>query len=187
MDALLEIDAGIFLAIQGVAHALPAIAPGILFLGEWALYPILAALAFIYIYAHGHRHTRLAHGVLLSLISALVARFGVTELLQNLFMRERPYLALDLPTLIQQPDYSFPSGHATFFFALALSLYYTDRRLGVIMFLLAGFISLARVMAGVHYPLDILAGALVGLATAYAIHWAFNRHKGKASGGRLKS
>lgn len=62
---------------------------------------------------------------------------------------------------------SFPSDHAVLFCALATGLYLVSRRMGCVMYLYTAlFILLPRVYLGYHYPSDIIAGALLGLAIA---------------------
>jgi undecaprenyl-diphosphatase len=62
---------------------------------------------------------------------------------------------------------SFPSDHAVFFFALATSIFFLSRRLGIAAFSYVFFlICLPSVYQGIHYPSDILAGALLGVSTA---------------------
>lgn len=64
---------------------------------------------------------------------------------------------------------SFPSDHAVLFFALSTSLFFLSRKVGVIAFAYAIlFISFPRVYLGFHYPTDILAGAAIGIAIAFA-------------------
>jgi undecaprenyl-diphosphatase len=61
---------------------------------------------------------------------------------------------------------SFPSGHATTAFACATMLAAFAPRLRVPLFALAALIALSRLYNGDHYPLDVLAGAALGTATA---------------------
>src|SRR3990170_3696626 len=64
---------------------------------------------------------------------------------------------------------SFPSGHATFFFALAVIMLHVDKRWFKYFLTGAIVVGIARVFVGVHYPLDILGGALVGWLGAYLV------------------
>jgi len=65
---------------------------------------------------------------------------------------------------------SFPSDHAVLFFALATGIYLVSRRIGWLMYVYATFfILLPRVYLGIHYPSDVLAGALLGMAAVWTI------------------
>jgi len=60
---------------------------------------------------------------------------------------------------------SFPSDHAVLFFGLATGLFFISKRVGLLAFVyVAMCISLPRIYLGLHYPTDILAGAVVGVA-----------------------
>jgi undecaprenyl-diphosphatase len=81
--------------------------------------------------------------------------------------RERPFLVFPEPEpLVTTPlGLSFPSGHAATSFAAATVLSTLASRRGrVALYGLATLVALSRVYVGVHYPADILAGALLGLA-----------------------
>jgi undecaprenyl-diphosphatase len=79
-------------------------------------------------------------------------------------------LALAVPPGAFEGWSSFPSDHAVLFSTLAAGLYLVSRRLGWLMGLYtAFFILLPRVCLGIHYPSDILAGALLGLAAASTV------------------
>jgi undecaprenyl-diphosphatase len=64
---------------------------------------------------------------------------------------------------------SFPSDNATYLFAIAASLFVVSRFAGLGFGLFSALICLGRIYFGIHYPSDILAGALLGAATGYAI------------------
>ena len=85
--------------------------------------------------------------------------------------RDRPAVAdPDPETLVELPaTYSFPSGHATVSFACATVLALAVPRLAWPLFILAGLISFSRVYVGVHYPFDVLAGAVLGVGVAIAL------------------
>ncbi len=75
----------------------------------------------------------------------------------------------DIITLFEKTGYGFPSGHAAFFMALAFSIYFSHKKAGYAFMALAVLVSLARISAGVHYPVDILGGFLLGALVAYLV------------------
>ena len=102
--------------------------------------------------------------------AALTAHL-VTTVIKDLTSRSRPPLHVPEPApIIALPgSSSFPSGHASVAFACATMLAATDRRLAIPAFALAAGIAWSRVYVGVHYPLDVLAGAVLGVAVATAL------------------
>lgn len=101
--------------------------------------------------------------------SALFAKFVVTDAIRFFYHRPRPFLTLNVHQLLTDPAYSFPSAHTSFFFAFAFAIYLYNKKWGNWFFFGALCIGIARVMAGVHYPTDILGGIVVGFATSYII------------------
>jgi undecaprenyl-diphosphatase len=87
--------------------------------------------------------------------------------------RERPPEVYASPRpLVHVPrDGSFPSGHATSSFACATILSFYAPRAAPAFFLLAAAIAWSRVYVGVHYPLDVLGGAVLGVLIAIALRW----------------
>jgi undecaprenyl-diphosphatase len=83
--------------------------------------------------------------------------------------RDRPFVVEPEPDPIarEPTTYSFPSGHATVSFACAVVLAAAMPRLAVAFYALAGAIAWSRVVVGVHYPLDVLAGAVLGLGVGW--------------------
>lgn len=61
---------------------------------------------------------------------------------------------------------SFPSGHAMFFSALAMSVYFYHKKLGIFLFGSAIVISICRVASGIHFPVDIFFGFIFGILVA---------------------
>jgi undecaprenyl-diphosphatase len=110
---------------------------------------------------------------LTALVSAAVARGVVKTVILLFYARPRPFVVLSgvhqLIAAKGEEYQSFPSGHALFFFAVAAAAYGYNRRLGWWLFAGATVMGIARVAAGVHWPSDILAGAILGIVTAAAI------------------
>jgi undecaprenyl-diphosphatase len=101
------------------------------------------------------------------LLVAVVAADGAADLLaalgKSIVSRHRPFVhQLGPPTT----THSFPSGHSATSFACATVLSAFAPRLRLPLYLLATLIALSRLYNGDHFPLDVLAGSLLGVLTA---------------------
>ncbi len=105
--------------------------------------------------------------------SAIVARFVFVAVVRYFFYSPRPFLVLEKVNQLMNHELesSFPSGHASFYFALAMGVYFYDKKAGYVYLILAGLVGLARIFVSVHWPLDILAGAGLGIATAFLVNY----------------
>jgi undecaprenyl-diphosphatase len=107
----------------------------------------------------------------LTVIAVALADWSATAL-KALIDRPRPPLRYAEPkTLVPMPhDASFPSGHAATSFACAGTLApFVSRRGQIVLYVLAAGIAYSRVYVGVHYPLDVVAGAAIGYGVARAL------------------
>ena len=91
------------------------------------------------------------------------------RLLKELFARPRP---CDILTDVITPvgctgTYSFPSNHALNNFAAAFFFYKLFPKLKWVLFITAGLVAISRVYLGLHYPSDIIGGALIGIVFGY--------------------
>lgn len=107
--------------------------------------------------------------LVLATLFACVVAIALNQSVQLLTpMRPRPYLAglpgIHFPyDLGMRKESSFPSDHATLFFALSTGLLFLSRSAGIAAFLYAVFvICLPRIYLGLHYPSDLLGGACIG-------------------------
>ena len=104
------------------------------------------------------------------LLSMGVGALITNVCLKNLVARTRPYEVVEgLKLLIEpQSDFSFPSGHTCASIGAALAMYpFLERKWGIPLVILAVLISLSRLYVGVHYPTDVLGGAVVGAFAAW--------------------
>ncbi|MEI6280917.1 MAG: phosphatase PAP2 family protein [bacterium] len=107
--------------------------------------------------------------ILLAFFSGGLA-WVLAAILKYIIHTPRPFNAFaNIQPLISETSFAFPSGHATFFMALAISLLFYHKRVGYIFIFFALLIGIARIIAGVHFPVDILGGFILGALVAYFI------------------
>lgn len=106
--------------------------------------------------------------VIHAVFSALIA-WIFTEVLKNFVPMARPFQlnGLDPLTLTFPVDNAFPSTHTAAAFAMSVTVYLHDKKVGMLYLVMAGLVGVARIMANVHYPVDIIAGAFLGSLVSY--------------------
>jgi undecaprenyl-diphosphatase len=110
-------------------------------------------------------------GVLLMTFIAVALADWTAMAVKALVDRPRPPLRYPTPkTLVPLPhDASFPSGHAATSFAAATMLSFAFPAFAPALFVLAAAVAFSRVYVGVHYPLDAIGGAALGVLVATAL------------------
>lgn len=153
--ALQLLDEGILRHARGAPPALlPMFFGATVVGGGWALF---ALLPFAW-----HRSTRRST---LWLLAAVTATSSVVSVLKAIFARVRPCdaLAWSAPIAIASPGGgSFPSGHAAGSFAFAAFVSLRAPRFGPGVVVYAAVVAWSRCVLGVHYPSDVVAGAMLG-------------------------
>ncbi len=108
--------------------------------------------------------------------------YVISVLAKNYFKVARPFvLDTSIVNLIPESGYAFPSSHATVFMALGVALFFMHKRIGAVFIFGALIIGVARVLSGVHTPLQVLAGYILGfvfaLITAYIFRFIDGRKR----------
>jgi undecaprenyl-diphosphatase len=157
------------------AWTIPALDPCLIFLGRINDYGVVWLVLLGALAALGGKTGRWAA---LAGLAALVAGLASSEVLKSLVMQPRPFLSLpDVRLLVSPPSsYSFPSVNATYAFAASSGASLTARRLlgrlpvwGWGFLALAVAVSYSRVYVGVHYPGDVLGGAIIGTSIGWLV------------------
>src|SRR4051794_18790242 len=136
-----------------------------------AHYIFVAFLAVLFLLPARWGSPNLRRGVVAAATAAgvaLLVAHGITVL----WDRPRPFVAHPQSThllISHGTDPSFPSDHATGAFAIAVSLFLRSRTVGWISLAFALVVAFARVAVGVHYPSDVVGGALIGTAAALLV------------------
>ncbi len=92
--------------------------------------------------------------------------YGITFILKHSISAPRPFKSLEnINLLLDRKDIfqSFPSGHTTLAFAFAISIFLYNKKWGLLALFFAILIAFGRIFTGVHFPLDVICGALIGL------------------------
>lgn len=107
---------------------------------------------------------------ILSVFFSSFLAYLVAVILKLLIHTPRPFVLFgNIQALFNETGYAFPSGHATFFTALAVSIFFTHKKAGYVFMIFALLIGCARITAGVHFPVDILGGFIFGALIAYLV------------------
>ena len=119
------------------------------------------------------RPGRLRHWKLASAcgLASGAAALLVNQVVAKTWHRERPYQAHAGVHVFgsRSSDPSFPSDHASAAFGIAFGVFLVDRAAGAFFLAGAVVIGVGRVLVGAHYPLDVIAGVLVGLGCALLV------------------
>ena len=133
-------------------------------IGNWGLVWIILAALAVWLW---RKPVVLPLVLIADLVDQAVS--GLGKLIAD---RPRPPLRYPDPApLVPNPHTpSFPSGHAATSFACAATLArFAPRRVAIALYVLAALIAYSRVYVGVHYPLDVIGGAVLGLLIARAL------------------
>ncbi|OGM33503.1 hypothetical protein A2803_04895 [Candidatus Woesebacteria bacterium RIFCSPHIGHO2_01_FULL_44_21] len=124
---------------------------------------VILLVVFVFIYErYIARRKELAWHALFSALSAFV----FSLILKELFLVPRPYMYGGYPSAGLSEFSSLPSVHAAVAFSLATSVTLHQKSIGVLLFTVAALLGVGRVLANVHYPLDIALGVLIGVLTS---------------------
>lgn len=166
MQWLLEQDARILLWLkESFAHPLlDSIMIFISALGDGGFFWIILGVLFLL----AGRKEKLWQKRGLFLLFSLAANAVVCNLILKPWVnRIRPYDLLGYAILIPPVgDPSFPSGHTSASFAAAAAICAMNKKWGVIAYVFAALMGFSRLYLGVHFPLDVLAGAAIGVGMA---------------------
>ena len=170
LEGLLQMDGQLLVAIQGLHMSwLDPIVSLYTKLGDAGIFWIVLSLAMLV-----YKPTRKAGALALC---AMVLGLLVTHLtIKPLVERARPWLEWPIVPLVTEKDpHSFPSGHTCAAFAAGMiwmrTLPWRWGRVAAVV--LAALMGLSRLYVGVHYPTDVLVGAIIGALCALVIWKAY--------------
>ncbi len=129
----------------------------------------LAAVALWFAGATADERTRNQRAVIFIALALLFSNALIKDL-SYVYFRPRPFATETVKLLFYRPSVSsFPSIPIEVAFCFTAGAWYANRRVGQVLFVLGALYALSRVCAGVHYPSDVIAGALIGAGMVYIV------------------
>jgi undecaprenyl-diphosphatase len=139
---------------------------------------VLIVIILIFLVTHRHR----GYGIknILVIFTTAILAWAVAEVVKHFYISPRPFVTLPpekVNLLFKHGSLdSFPSGHATFFSALAVALYAYHKSIGSWYLVGALLIGISRIVVGIHWPTDILAGYIIGGVIGYFVYYFINKY-----------
>lgn len=135
-------------------------------LAEYLTYSLPLILVILWFWNDKSKKVALKAG-----FSVVLAWPIISQILGKIIHRARPFSTTGVQEIIfHRPDVSFPSEHAAALFAVAMSLYLSGyKKLSYVMLAIAIIVSFFRVATAIHWPTDVIGGAIIGILAAYLI------------------
>ena len=177
LQSIQQLDGEILLLIQEHLRTdmLTPFMKSVTFLGNGGWFWILCAVVLLAV----PKTRKTGYAAALSLIFGAIV---TNLLLKNIVARPRPFaeIAALIPMITKPKDFSFPSGHTTASFAVALvMLRMLPKKFGIPAVILAGMVAFSRLYLGVHYPGDVLGGFLVAVFASTLVYHLMSAYQKK--------
>lgn len=164
-------NTALFFQIFNLSHQNPLIAKAAIFGAEYLIF-LTIILVFLLVIKAGPREKK---SIFLIILGLLISEI-IIQIIRIFYLEPRPFISHPITTLIKHSaEASFPSTHTTIMavFAWAYTFYRSKyASLFLTLMLIVGF---SRIVVGVHYPIDILGGIIVGFISVF-IAWQIKNY-----------
>lgn len=163
-NSKLSITKKIFNALNNMADRSKWFDSAVFFFGLHVPYILTVALfAFLLIDAHFYSPM-----VLRAIFASVLSRFIIAEVLYRMYPKKRPFMENEIKLLwVPRGMKSFPSGHATFMFAISYVVWAYYPEIGIYYIISSVLMAISRVVSGAHWPEDVLAGMIIGVLSGH--------------------
>ncbi|EJS66847.1 undecaprenyl-diphosphatase [Bacillus cereus] len=162
----LNIDA--FRAINDLGKQYSFLNSTMIFLAEYMVY-FLGLIIIAYWFTRSRKNKMMIIQALIAFVTAEI----IGKLAGKFYLNYQPFVVLpDVNKLVNHAvDNSFPSDHTILFFSICFSFWLVRKKTGWLWLVLAFCVAISRIWVGVHYPFDVVTGALVGSISALFSYW----------------
>ncbi|PFD40369.1 undecaprenyl-diphosphatase [Bacillus cereus] len=162
----LNIDA--FRAINDLGKQYSFLNSTMIFLAEYMVY-FLGLIIIAYWFTRSKKNKMMIIQALVAFVTAEI----IGKLAGKFHLNYQPFAVLpDVNKLVDHAvDNSFPSDHTILFFSICFSFWLVRKKTGWLWLVLAFCVAISRIWVGVHYPFDVVTGALLGSISALFSYW----------------
>ncbi|WP_025149523.1 undecaprenyl-diphosphatase [Bacillus sp. H1a] len=162
----LNIDA--FRAINDLGKQYSSLNSTMVFLAEYMVY-FLGLIIMVYWFTQSRKNKMMIIQAMVAFVTAEI----IGKLVRHLHLNYQPFAVLpNVNKLVDHAvDNSFPSDHTILFFSICFSFWLVRKKTGWLWLVLAFCVAISRIWVGVHYPFDVVTGALIGIISALFSYW----------------
>lgn len=163
----MSLNHSLFFTLFNTASHSPFVGHVAVFCAEYMQY-VIALILVIYICYQKQDMLKRVWQVLVAAAAGIFARFVVKGIIIHFAPHPRPFVKFENVIPLVSKDviekmHSFPSGHTIFAFAIAVVIFSYNKKVGGLLLALSFLMGIGRIMVGVHFPIDILFGIILGI------------------------
>ncbi|MBJ8030159.1 undecaprenyl-diphosphatase [Bacillus cereus group sp. N21] len=161
-----NIDA--FRWINDLGKQNPSLNPMMVFVAEYMLYALVLGVLIYWFTRNNKNRMMIIQGGLAFIVAEIIGK-----IVGQFYSHHQPFAVLpNVNQLVEHEiDNSFPSDHTILFFSICVSMWLVRKKEGWLWLMLAFCVAISRIWVGVHYPIDVVTGALVGIISALFVYW----------------
>jgi undecaprenyl-diphosphatase len=171
---LTEINVSLFRMVNNLGKDMIFLNPAMKFIAEYLV--IMLVMGIVFYWFSGPKNNRIM--VICGSFTFLLAEI-VGKLAGKLYSNNQPFAELENVNKLMghEIDNSFPSDHTILFFAFCISFYLFNRKTGLLWVIAAFLVGFSRIWVGVHYPADVIAGAVISIIAALFVYRAVRKNR----------
>ncbi|PFE02311.1 undecaprenyl-diphosphatase [Bacillus sp. AFS023182] len=163
-----QLNIDTFRAINDLGKQYSSLNSTMVFLAEYMVY-FLGLIIIIYWFTQSRKNKMMIIQAMVAFVTAEI----IGKLAGKFHLNYQPFAVLpDVNKLVDHAvDNSFPSDHTILFFSICFSFWLVRKKTGSLLLTLAFCVAISRIWVGVHYPFDVITGALIGIISALFSYW----------------